>query len=271
MGIREAGAVRARFPFRLGTTSYIIPDDILPNVRYLVGKVDDIQLILFESDEISNLPPRHVVKELAAIGQGENLTYTVHFPLDVWLGAADELERLQSVDKCRRIIDLCHRLDVRTYALHLAPAEPDDRGELPAADMPVWEKACGRSLAALCAELESSRQLCVETLAYRFDVVDGLLEAHDLGVCLDIGHLLLGGRDVEAHLETYADRLHLMHIHGVREGRDHQSLRHLDEALLAAAVRQMSDTAVQPRVMTVEVFSEADFLESMEVLVDQQS
>jgi len=263
--------VKAVFPFRLGTTSYIIPDDILPNIRYLAGKVDDVQLILFESDAISNLPPPAVIRELATIGRGENLTYTVHFPLDVWLGATDEDERLQSVDKCRRIIDLCHRLEVRTYALHLAPADPDDRSEVPAADMPGWQKACGRSLETLCTELESPRQLCVETLAYRFDVVDELLATYDLGVCLDIGHLLLGGRDIEAHLEKYSDRLHLMHIHGVRDGRDHHSLRHLDEALLAAAVRQMSDTAITPRVMTVEVFSETDFLESMEVLIEQQA
>jgi len=263
--------VRDAFPFRLGTTSYIIPDDILPNIRYLAGKVDDVQLILFESDEISNLPSPQVIRELAAIGRGENLTYTVHFPLDVWLGAADEVDRAQSVDKCRRIMDLCRRLDVRTYALHLAPADPEDRGELPAADMTGWLKSCGKSLETLCTEIESPRQLCVETLAYRFDVVDELLEAHDLGVCLDIGHLLLGGRDVEAHLEKYAGRLHLMHIHGVRDGRDHQSLRYLDPDLLAASVRQMSDLAVLPRVMTVEVFCEADFKESMEVLVDHRS
>jgi len=262
--------VKASFPFRLGTTSYIIPDDILPNIRYLAGKVDDVQLILFESDEISNLPPAHVIDELAAIGRGENLTYTVHFPLDVWLGAAEEVERMQSVDKCRRIIDLCHRLEVRTYALHLAPADPDDRGELPAADMPVWLKACGTSLKTLCTELESPRQLCLETLAYRFDVVDELLEAHDLGVCLDIGHLLLGKRDVEAHLARYAERLHLMHIHGVRDGRDHHSLRYLDPEILQAAVQTLA-AGDGYRVMTVEVFNEADFRESMEVLVDQQA
>ena len=43
-------------PFRLGTTSYIIPDDILPNVRYLAGKVKDIELVLFDIDEYCNIP-----------------------------------------------------------------------------------------------------------------------------------------------------------------------------------------------------------------------
>ena len=43
--------------FRIGTTSYVIPDDILPNVEYLASRVDDVQLVLFETDEYgSNLP-----------------------------------------------------------------------------------------------------------------------------------------------------------------------------------------------------------------------
>ena len=43
--------------FRIGTTSYIIPADILPNVEYLAPQVDDVELVLFETDEYgSNLP-----------------------------------------------------------------------------------------------------------------------------------------------------------------------------------------------------------------------
>ncbi len=29
-------------------TSYIVPADILPNLRYLAGKVQDVELVLFE-------------------------------------------------------------------------------------------------------------------------------------------------------------------------------------------------------------------------------
>ncbi len=29
-----------RFPFKVGTTSYIIPDEIIPNIEYLKDKVD---------------------------------------------------------------------------------------------------------------------------------------------------------------------------------------------------------------------------------------
>ena len=56
------------YPFRLGTTSYIIPDDILPNARYLAGKVRDIELILFEVDDgPNNLPAPEVIDELSQI------------------------------------------------------------------------------------------------------------------------------------------------------------------------------------------------------------
>src|SRR5512139_1339394 len=53
------------YPFRLGTTSYVIPADILPNARYLAGKVRDIELILFEVDDgPNNLPSPEVIEEL---------------------------------------------------------------------------------------------------------------------------------------------------------------------------------------------------------------
>lgn len=55
------------FPFRFGTTSYIIPDEIIPNVEFLKDRVDDIELVLFESDEFSNLPGRDDIGRLSDI------------------------------------------------------------------------------------------------------------------------------------------------------------------------------------------------------------
>ncbi|MCX7010033.1 MAG: hypothetical protein NTY53_22795 [Kiritimatiellaeota bacterium] len=36
--------------FRVGVTSYVYPADILPNVERLAGRVDDVELVLFESE-----------------------------------------------------------------------------------------------------------------------------------------------------------------------------------------------------------------------------
>lgn len=93
------------YPFRLGTTSYIIPDDILPNARYLAGKVRDIELILFEVDDgPNNLPSSEVIEELSRIAQQHDMTYTVHLPLDLKLGE-DGSEQDRSLVKAKRVID----------------------------------------------------------------------------------------------------------------------------------------------------------------------
>lgn len=48
--------MKGRFCFRLGTTSCILADEILPNVRFLSDKVDDIELVLVESKDLSQIP-----------------------------------------------------------------------------------------------------------------------------------------------------------------------------------------------------------------------
>jgi hypothetical protein len=57
------------FPFRVGTTSYIVPDNLLPNLRYLADRVDDVELVLFESEEFSNMPSPSEVEEMAALAR----------------------------------------------------------------------------------------------------------------------------------------------------------------------------------------------------------
>ncbi len=107
------------FPFRLGTTSYIIPDDILPNARYLADKVSDIELILFEVDDgPNNLPSPEVIHELSQIASQYDLTYTVHLPLDLKLGDHGS-EQDQSLVKAERVIDCTRELDPWAYVLHL--------------------------------------------------------------------------------------------------------------------------------------------------------
>src|SRR5688500_16478460 len=107
------------YPFRLGTTSYIIPDDILPNARYLAGEVRDIELILFEVDDgPNNLPSPEMIEELTQIARQHDITYTVHLPLDLKLGE-DSSERDQSLVKAKRVIDCTRALDPWAYVLHL--------------------------------------------------------------------------------------------------------------------------------------------------------
>jgi sugar phosphate isomerase/epimerase len=187
---RAVPSLKGCFPFRLGTTSYVLPDAILPNVRFLADLVDDVELVLFESNEISNLPSPQEIDELAAIAAARDLTYTVHLPLDAKLGSPDEPVRRQSVAACAQIVALTRPLRPFAYVAHLYG---EDDGRAPTQDTERWHRNLALSVAELADAGVIPRDLCVETLAYPFRFVEPLVERMGLSVCLDVGHMLLGG------------------------------------------------------------------------------
>jgi sugar phosphate isomerase/epimerase len=264
---RSPVSLKGRLPFLLGTTSYIIPADILPNLHHLQNRVDDVELLLFESDEFSNMPSPEAVSQMAVLKQDTGLSYTVHLPLDTRLGSEDEAERVASVGKCLRAIEIMRPTDPFAWILHL---HGDRRGDPPIDDFDRWNHQNRRSLTELLAQGPDPRRVCVETLDYDFELVADLIEAFDLSVCLDIGHLLVAHRDVDAHLTRWLDRTRVFHIHGVDpSGKDHCDLGHFPERLLQRlASLPPSFLSSKRRVVTMEVFGEQDFERSMQVVAN---
>ncbi len=261
-------SLKGRLPCRLGTTSYIVPAGILPNVRALAPRVDDIELVLFESDAVSNLPPPDVVLALAELAAGHALSYTVHLPMDLRLGASDERQRRAAVDAGIRLMTRMAPLKPFAWVVHFAidggsgarPITLDDDA------LAAWRAALHRSVTELLAAGAMPRDLCVETLDYPFDYAAPIVEAHDLGVCLDLGHLLLGGFDVAAHLDRFWPRTRIVHISGLRDGRDHAALDRLDPHLIDALLARFRHDPGTERVLTMEVFSPQDFVASCNVM-----
>jgi sugar phosphate isomerase/epimerase len=265
--LQPKACLKGRLPFRLGTTSYIVPDDILPNLHYLRDQVDDVELVLFESDEFSNMPSARDVARMAELAADHALSYTVHLPLDTHLGSADERERQASVGKCLRVIERMASLNPFAYVLHL---HGDRRGDPPTDDRPRWLAQCRRSLAELLGHALPASQLCVENIDYDFALVAELVEQYDLAVCIDIGHLLLMQRDVEAHLKRWLHRARIIHLHGVHGGYDHVDISHVPPHLLDLLTTCLAlDAAMGRRVVTLEIFDEDDFLRSMDVLQER--
>jgi len=254
------------FPFRLGTTSYIFPDDIVPNVRALAASVDDIEIILFESDEISNLPGDNEIRELKRLAVDFDLSYTVHFPLDIALGHADETVRAGSVDKCRRIVDLVEPLDPFGYIVHCTDST-NNLGPGRSSSVRDWVEPLGKSLDALCSVGIGPSAFCVETLDYPFSMIEDLVFDLGMSVCLDVGHILLRGERPEDLLERYFDRTRVVHLHGIVDGRDHHGLTGLDGTLLERLLSMLSGGGpAGGRVVTLELFNEDDFTTSLDIL-----
>src|SRR5215216_6027305 len=251
------------YPFRLGTTSYIIPDDILPNARYLAGKVRDIELILFEADDgPNNLPSPQVIEELSRIAGQYDMTYTVHLPLDLKLGE-DGSERDQSLVKAKRVIDCTRALDPWAYVLHLegksVRTSSDD--EL----IVRWQDQSVRALNIVAGWAGDAAKLAVENLeTYPLNFIQPVLDRIPVSRCVDIGHLWLDGHDPIPYLRAALPRTHVIHIHGIAD-RDHRSLAFMP----LEKVREVWDELIQAKyegVLTLEIFSEEDFLSSMEVI-----
>lgn len=261
--LADCRGIRTHFPFRLGTTSYIVPDDILPNVRALAETVADIELVVFESDEISNLPTPEVAEELRALAEAHHLTYTLHLPMDAYLGSADETVRRAGVGKCLRVID---RLQpARPFANVLHFHHESFPNAFPIDDLPRWQAALHDSVRELLDAGVSPRSLCIETLSYPFAWIEDLVFAHDLSICLDVGHLLLKDYDIPAHLERYWERTRIVHLHGIYEGRDHCDIAAIDTQVIASLMARLCASA-EPRVLTLEVFNESDLVKSLERL-----
>jgi sugar phosphate isomerase/epimerase len=251
------------YPFRLGTTSYIIPDDILPNARYLAGKVRDIELILFEVDDgPNNLPTSEVIDELSQIASQHDLTYTVHLPLDLKLGA-DGSEHDQSLVKAKRVIDCTRGLDPWAYVLHL-----DGRSVRTSTDTELikrWQDQSVRALEITAAWAGGAGKLAVENLeTYPLDFIQPVLDRIPVSRCVDIGHLWLDGHDPIPYLQAAWPRTRVIHMHGISE-RDHRSLAFMPQENVRLVWNELIRLNYEG-VLTLEIFSEEDFASSLEVI-----
>lgn len=259
----DVPSVKEKFPVRIGTTSYIIPADIIPNVRFLAPLVEDVELVLFESHEFSNLPDAETITILDQLQKEHGLSYTVHLPLDCQLGAPDRRQRQADVEKCLRTFDATKKLDNHAYILHL---HGEERGQSPARDVREWQDRLLTSVRSLIEAGIPSRMLAVETLDYPFRFAEPIVEECDLSVCIDAGHLILADRDPAAHIKNYRQRCRVVHLHGVKDGKDHLGIEDMNDFEVRAIINAVSESPGPDCVLTLEVFDKDIFSKSVKKL-----
>lgn len=239
-------------PFRLGVPSYVYPADILPNVEALAPYVDDIELLLLESretdDNVSKIPSADTIARLAELAQQHDLTYTVHFPIDRHLGSPVAAERQALQRQMLAIMDRTLPLRPFAYILHL---EGVTRDSAPAR-VQTWASDIAGLLPALIERAGDPSLLCVENLNYPFTWCEPLADHFYLGVCIDLGHLWVGGDNVEVHLKRHLPKTRVIHLHGVSDGRDHLALTTLQPTRLRQILNSIDKFT---GVLTLEIFN----------------
>jgi sugar phosphate isomerase/epimerase len=254
MAMEQPRSLKGRFPFSFGVPSYIIPADIATNVKWLRGIVDEIELILFESEQFSNMPSPADIALFRELAAETGLRYNVHLPLDIDIASPDPGIRSRSMDMVERIMDLTAPLDPTSFVLHVLTWKTPDVSR--------WRATVRESLSRLRPPL---RQFAVETLAWDLREIDDILQELGLSVCIDIGHLLLRGDDVPAVFDQFSGRVTMIHLHGVQAGKDHIALGRLgmeERAMISRTVRKAGYT----RSLSLEVFSQEDLLGSVDAM-----
>jgi len=249
-------------PFRLGTTSFIYPDDILPNIERLKNRVDDIEILFFEVTGPSSLPTESTLKRIAAIKEESQLSFTLHTPLDASLASEDFARRSSSIEKVCLAIESVHRIEPYAYILHIYLG--DKEKDTPPHDLASWRERASDSLKKILARTGvTSRDICIESIDYDFSLIEPVVKKLDLSVALDVGHFERDDRPLEMYLERYLARSRVIQWHGVDPtGRDHRSLVHYPKAQTKLLLDSLFNASYQG-ILTIEVFRESDFEESL--------
>jgi len=252
-----------QLPFRIGTTSYIWPGDLVENAHFLADRVEDMELVLFDVEGgQNNYPDMAVLQELRAVSEQKGLSYTVHLPHDLHM-APDGSSRHESMLKARKAIECTLGLAPWSYVAHLDGRELLDKSQPDGKAQ--WNQQAVRALKQISAWAGGPKSLAVENLDhYPPDFVDEVLEQFPASRCIDIGHLWCDGHDPLPFLQKHISRASVLHLHGVAE-RDHSSLCHMPEEELSRVISFIENSGFSG-VLTLEVFGQDDFESSLEAL-----
>jgi sugar phosphate isomerase/epimerase len=250
--------LKRAFPFRLAATSYTLPAPILPNVRFLGHHLDEVELVLFEDGDESNLPSEFDVLQMARLTAELDVTYNVHLPAEIFLGDPDPSVRKRECATAVRFYRRTVALEPKIYVLHLDRRGIDRKGVRDRASLLRWLRG---SLETLVGEGLDLSRLALENLDYPLEWIRPMVEEMGMSFCLDLGHMLLYGFDLKKCLRDFLERTSMIHLHGVINGEDHRGLEGIsieDWEVIESTLHDFNGG------VSLEVFTLEDLRSSME-------
>jgi len=254
-----ARSYKGFYPFKLSTTSFIYPDDYIPNVKMLGSYFDEIELLLFESNDIESIVPKSVVDELKCLAKDLDIGYNVHLPTDISISATDPHLQRDAVENYKRIIDLMLPLAPSTFFLHVPYEEPDAQK----ATIEKWRDRTRSNLNRLLDSTTAGALIAIETLDYPLGFIEEIVLELDLSICMDVGHLILCDYDVMEIFKRYASKISSIHLHGVENNQDHQAIDRFSPQYIPALVEIISRFQ---GILSLEVFAYRHLVPSLQTL-----
>jgi sugar phosphate isomerase/epimerase len=251
---------RGRFPFKLSTTSYIYPDEIVPNVARLAPYFDEIELVLFESRGQDSIPNNIQIKQLMDLSHLHQVGFNVHLPIDISLGDERDEVRMNGISIIKMVIKQTLYLNPSFYTLHLDLINEKGQDEL---DIKGWRRHLIQCLEEILNDGIESKRISIETLGYPFEWIEDIVRKFGFSICLDIGHILIHGHDLQHYLEEYLPGTSIVHLHGFQNGTDHLGIEKLPEPFLKTILSYLHH---YHGIVSIEVFSIDELKSSLAVL-----
>jgi len=261
---------RGRFPFKLATTSYIYPDEIAPNVARLAPYFEEIELVLFESRSQDNIQ----VKRLIELSSLHRVGFNVHLPIDISLGDASEKIRRNGISVVKNLIEQTLCLNPSLYTLHLEFINPPNpsllkggKGEfMQDPDIEGWRRRLVQCLKEIMDDGIESKRISVENLEYPFEWIEDIVKDFGFSICLDIGHILIHGYDLQHYLKKYLPGTSIIHLYGIQNGTDHLEIGKLSNPVLRTILSCLHH---YHGIVSIEVFS-IDALKSSLTILEEE-
>ncbi|MEW5944722.1 MAG: cobamide remodeling phosphodiesterase CbiR [bacterium] len=257
-------------PFRIGATSFVHPADVETNARLLAGRVEDVEMVVFESAEISAYPTEEEVDRLCVRASREGFTWTVHFPLNAGIAHPDREKREKAAAEWKGLFRRVRPLLPLACVAHVPLETEDETAEgwktLDEAALKRWQGRAAEQLERLKGEGVETEIFCFENLDYPMEYLEPVMEAAGGGLCLDAGHVAAWGKeDLLAAAERYFDRIRAVHLHRHDGKWDHRALSDPldDEHRRLVQFLMRNDFS---GVVTLEVFSEDDLARSLSAM-----
>jgi sugar phosphate isomerase/epimerase len=256
---RLAKSYKGFYPFKLATTSFIYPDDYIPNVKMLGPFVDEIELLLFESHDIESLFPVSVVDQLQRLATDLNFSYNIHLPTDIAISVHDVRQQQDAVETFTGIIQRLKPLAPSLFCLHVPYNENDNQ----TTTINAWRDRVRSNMEYLLGNGIDPRAISIETLDYPLELIEDIVADLNLSICMDLGHLILQGNDIVNVFNRFSSRLSVIHLHGVEGNRDHLSLDRLPQQYINPIIEILKRFT---GIVSLEVFSYTHLKPSLQVL-----
>lgn len=203
-------------PFRVSAPSYLLPTGYVENVTYLIDKVDDIQLLLFDSTTDDELfqKDKYMISTLKYLTEETGKTFTVHMPTSPKI--FDEKGFEKRLKNSLDMINLLSELkNIKSYTFHYDLPDNKIFEDLSSAQKEEIDNKY-ISLFEKILHKYPDIDISFENVSTPISTLDNVVKKCGISYCIDIGHLIFQNRKIN-EIEPRLHKTSIVHYHGTKK------------------------------------------------------